>query len=466
MLPIDLVYTWVDGNDSVHASKRRSYSKKNKGLNPEANNVARYRSNNELQESIRSALTFLPWIHKIYIVVADGQRPSNLPQDSRISIVPHSKIYGPYTSHLPTFNSHSIEAHLFRIPGLSNQFIYSNDDTFFGKPLSPHFFFMPDGRPKAFMNSTFLRSGNPTKKTPPYQAAHMNVNNVLNRVYKSKRRRRKFIHQARPVSKELYEMAWKHPIFGKHLQSSSSSKFRTKTDVEPVCLILHIGLETRRAVPGSASQLYTRIQDRSSLGALFNRINKGYQLYCINDTMSRPTKKHLEQYRNGLRSRLPHHLYSKNSSEIPSLSASNLTTPRGGWKRNRLGRRVGRSQIRSTSQRVTKVTPKRTRSLSRTVIRNVSASRKKIQTPAKIVRRRNTTPHVKSAKSTTSPTTSHSSLIITLRSRTHMRKLKPRPVRIARLAERTRRKRKSRPVKTPSSKTTTKVLKKLRLLRT
>lgn len=48
---------------------------------------------------------------------------------------------------LPTFSSITIEHFLWRIPGLSEYFLYANDDMMFGKPLSPDFFFAEDGKP-------------------------------------------------------------------------------------------------------------------------------------------------------------------------------------------------------------------------------------------------------------------------------------------------------------------------------
>ena len=47
----------------------------------------------------------------------------------------------PNKSHLPTFSSPSIEAHLHRIPGLSDKFIYLNDDVMFGRDVWPDDFY-------------------------------------------------------------------------------------------------------------------------------------------------------------------------------------------------------------------------------------------------------------------------------------------------------------------------------------
>lgn len=44
-------------------------------------------------------------------------------------------------SHLPTFSSPAIETHIHRIPGLSQKFIYLNDDVLFGKDVWPDDFY-------------------------------------------------------------------------------------------------------------------------------------------------------------------------------------------------------------------------------------------------------------------------------------------------------------------------------------
>ncbi|XP_075546750.1 N-acetylglucosamine-1-phosphate transferase subunits alpha and beta isoform X2 [Dermacentor variabilis] len=47
----------------------------------------------------------------------------------------------PNKSHLPTYSSPAIETHLHRIRGLSQRFIYLNDDVFFGKEVWPEDFY-------------------------------------------------------------------------------------------------------------------------------------------------------------------------------------------------------------------------------------------------------------------------------------------------------------------------------------
>lgn len=75
-------------------------------------------------------------MRKIFIVT-NGQIPSWLNvQHPRIHLIPHETIFA-NASHLPTFSSPAIEANLHRIPGLSEHFVYLNDDVMFGRAVYP-----------------------------------------------------------------------------------------------------------------------------------------------------------------------------------------------------------------------------------------------------------------------------------------------------------------------------------------
>lgn len=102
--------------------------------------ASRFEDNEELRYSLRSLERFAPWIRHVY-VVTNGQIPywMNM-ESSRLSIVTHEEIF-PNKSHLPTFSSPAIESHLHRIPGLSQKFIYMNDDVMFGKDVWPDDFY-------------------------------------------------------------------------------------------------------------------------------------------------------------------------------------------------------------------------------------------------------------------------------------------------------------------------------------
>ncbi len=142
-MDIDLVYLWVDGNDPKWRAKRDTYVGKPSGK--EANCKGRFSDNGELRYSLRSVEKYAPWIRRIFIVT-DDQTPQWLDTSHpKIQIVDHTEIM-PKES-LPCFSSRIIEHHLYRIPGLAEHFLYSNDDMFINKEVSPSTFFADDGLP-------------------------------------------------------------------------------------------------------------------------------------------------------------------------------------------------------------------------------------------------------------------------------------------------------------------------------
>ncbi|MCL2439833.1 MAG: stealth family protein [Alphaproteobacteria bacterium] len=143
--PIDLVCLWVDGDDRKIAAKRNAALRKNKMQLPtSAMRDNRYRENEEIKYLLRSVEKFAPWVRHIF-VITDDQRPKWIKTDSKITIVDHKEIIP--EEHLPTFNSSTIEMFLHKVPGLSEHFIFANDDMFIGRPVKPDFFFDKRGNP-------------------------------------------------------------------------------------------------------------------------------------------------------------------------------------------------------------------------------------------------------------------------------------------------------------------------------
>ncbi len=146
-IKVDFVYLWVDGADPVWHNKKKAFLPKDviKDAGKEATSECRYIDNNELKYSLRSLEMYAPWINKIFIVT-DGQVPSWLNVDNpKIKIVDHKEIIE--DDYLPLFNSTAIEMRIDRIPGLSEHFIFGNDDMMFAKETTPDFFFTEEGLP-------------------------------------------------------------------------------------------------------------------------------------------------------------------------------------------------------------------------------------------------------------------------------------------------------------------------------
>lgn len=137
--PIDVVITWVDGNDPVLNAKRAAFIKPEEAVEKDIAAPNRYANRGEIYWCIRSVNKFMPWVRRIFLVT-DGQDPK---AESRIpiEIVDHKVIFRGYEEYLPTFCTSSIEAMLWRIPGLSEHYIYLNDDFMLCRPVTPEMFF-------------------------------------------------------------------------------------------------------------------------------------------------------------------------------------------------------------------------------------------------------------------------------------------------------------------------------------
>ena len=126
MEKIDFVIAWVDGGDPEWLKEKAKYDD-TVDITQDAID-ARYRDWDNLQYWFRAVEKYAPWVNKIHFLTW-GHIPEWLDTSNpKLHIVNH-KDYIP-AEYLPTFNSHTIELNMHRIPGLSEQFVYFNDDMF------------------------------------------------------------------------------------------------------------------------------------------------------------------------------------------------------------------------------------------------------------------------------------------------------------------------------------------------
>ena len=139
--PIDFVVPWVDDADPVWRAKKAKYT----GVAfQEGNTEARYRDWDTLKYWFRGVEKFAPWVRYVYFVT-DNQKPEWLNIDHpKLKWVKHTDfIPGEY---LPTFCCQAIEWNLHRIEGISDNFVFFNDDVFLIRDTKPEDFFV-DGQP-------------------------------------------------------------------------------------------------------------------------------------------------------------------------------------------------------------------------------------------------------------------------------------------------------------------------------
>lgn len=132
---IDFVITWVDGSDPEWLKDRNHYA----ALEQEEIDECRFRDWGTLRYWFRGVEKFAPWVNNIFFITC-GHLPKWLNTDHpKLRIIKHSD-YIP-AEFLPTFNSYVIEYYLYKIPDLSNHFVYFNDDMFLINKVNPGLFF-------------------------------------------------------------------------------------------------------------------------------------------------------------------------------------------------------------------------------------------------------------------------------------------------------------------------------------
>ena len=136
-MEIDFVVTWVDNEDPQwQAAFRRWLPAAVTDLDI---GKERYRNWHLLRYWFRGVERFAPWVRKIHFIT-NGQLPSWLnTQHPKLHLVKHSDIMPPEA--LPTFNSNAIEMCLDKIEGLSENFVYFNDDVFLVGHVGQDYFF-------------------------------------------------------------------------------------------------------------------------------------------------------------------------------------------------------------------------------------------------------------------------------------------------------------------------------------
>lgn len=150
-MQIDVVFTWVDGNDPEHKKKIAPFLTPRDRASDDVAGPTRYRSVGEIFYSVASVLRFAPFVRKIFIVT-DNQNPNldkfieaNFPDNKiPIEIVDHKVIFRGYENYLPVFNSRAVETCIYRIPGLSENYVYFNDDFFLIRPIKQSDWYVDD----------------------------------------------------------------------------------------------------------------------------------------------------------------------------------------------------------------------------------------------------------------------------------------------------------------------------------
>jgi hypothetical protein len=248
---IDFVVLWVDMDDPAWRASFAGWS----GLASTDNSrnetsEARFRDYGFLKYWFRGVERFAPWVRRVHFVTC-GQTPAWLDgTNPKLHLVSHTDFIP--ADYLPSFNSGVIESWLHRIPGLSERFVYFNDDFFLTCDTPPERFFR-GGLPCDIAAFRFNSGGS--------QWARMLKNNIalINRHFDkrevTRRDRDKWFdpsyggkarwnhllrwyprfatlrtpHNAQPYLRSTYERVW--AACGDELREASAHRFRSTGDL-------------------------------------------------------------------------------------------------------------------------------------------------------------------------------------------------------------------------------------------
>jgi hypothetical protein len=282
--PIDVVYTWVNDKDPDWLRKKQQYwsaassnSTEGRAYHPE-----RFANRDELRFSLRSLEMFAPFVQHIYIV-SDHQTPEWLnTKHPQISLVSHQEIFRDPSS-LPTFNSHAIESQLHRISGLSEHFLYFNDDVFLGARCSPEDFFEANGIMRFYPSDQRLHLPDVDNTREEYLCANRNVARLLLRDH-GVEATEIMLHTPHPCRRSfLTELEQRYPS---EYAASARNKFRAPTDITSITFAqYHFGYLDRVAIPSKISHCYLALW-KPHIAAQFRGVlqSRTYKTLCVNDT--------------------------------------------------------------------------------------------------------------------------------------------------------------------------------------
>jgi len=296
---IDFVIPWVDGSDTKWIEERNKYLDKNDTTNSDEK---RYRDWDILKYWFRGVEKYAPWVNNIYFITWEHIPEwlnTNVP---KLKIINH-KDYIP-EQYLPTFSSHVIELNMHRIKGLSEQFVYFNDDFFLTDYVDESDFF-EKGLPKDIGVFDIPIS---TVYDDEFKYYLINSASILDRYFDKRKIEKDFWkkiyslkygkllfkniflkpfkknlvfynkHLPQPFLKSTFEKVWRKE--GTVLDEVSRHKFRNYKDVSQ-CLMSWWQICEGNFVPTRLNGKYYSTSNQDDYDMIASR---KYKYICINDS--------------------------------------------------------------------------------------------------------------------------------------------------------------------------------------
>ena len=266
---MDVVITYVRMTDEF----KKNYNSSVKiPLDP-----IRFRTYNVLEEQVGLIRKYMNYVRNIYVVVSNHEQVDGLNLDG-CKIVTHDEIMP--KCYLPCFNSCAIEMFLWRIPGLSEEFVYFNDDCFVTNDV-PYEYWFKGGKP--CLCPTIVPSAQHSNTV--YKNNLINSSAAIARLVNSSAHQNGYIvqeHCARPFLRSSCKYVYKKLCKEIHERCTRIRNHRNFN----ATLFNNFDFMTGRYVYkdkkyGKEKFYYTSLGDNRYGDAI---LNKKCQLICVNDS--------------------------------------------------------------------------------------------------------------------------------------------------------------------------------------
>lgn len=315
MEKIDFVVAWLDSNDpqwkSDYAKYRNIKVKEDK---------ARFRDWDLFKYWFRSIEKYAPWVNKVYLVT-NGKNPDWInPNCPKLVLVNHKEII--HEKYLPTFNANTIELNVHRIPGLSEHFVYFNDDFYLNAPITPDYYFkegLPcddnseflSNRPQyvprnpfniriieycdvALINYHFRRKEVVKASPRRWFGKHLGLKGILRNVFLYRQGVFQYFvrrHNEQPFLKSVFEEAWTKE---KTMLEESCTRFREHTNLNDY-FMRYWQFATNKFYPINFNSGLFFVMKKANLDNIQKTLNNSKILsLCLNDSPTMPEEEYDE----------------------------------------------------------------------------------------------------------------------------------------------------------------------------
>lgn len=305
---IDFVLSWMNPYDeNWRREKAKYWAIEIRDPNYDVNQVARFRDWDNLQYWFRGVEKFAPWVRKIYFVTWDTVPEWLNVSHPKIEIIRDRELIP--GNNAPCFSPNPMETNLHRIPGISEHFVFFNDDMFLLNPVEPTDFFV-NGYPREMAVSYTLTNdlGN-----DPFHHMLLTMTGVINGFFDKKQVLKKnwrkwyslkygkqlintimtsrnngfsgilIPHLPSSMRKSTYEEVWK--AIPDQLMATASHKFRNLTDITQY-IFRYWAICKGEFEPANVFAYGKEFfMNDATLQSLLGIIrNQQYKMICINDS--------------------------------------------------------------------------------------------------------------------------------------------------------------------------------------